>query len=486
MSTLFIFKFMHSDEHARFIAEKFSSMCKHINIVYPEKLVEPFAADEKNEDAIIISDAVIGPFCDIDDYFKQHNSSVLPIGNKNDKKAFLYKIQDASDSLKKQFINGYTTEKKLYKALKRIAPKNNAFNNAYDLFMQKHPFIGLETFKQFTNKQFLWKKIKERNLSVLPNECLLKDVLNPNEQLWVFNKLVIADDKIIEIPENYKIGVHIHAYFPDKIESILKYFVGYKENCKFIITSDTEAKKNYIESILNDYNFTFEVVITENHGRDILPWIKIKDKLADCDIACHLHCKQSNQIKKTWIVENWEGDVFENLLNNIGHITNRFIENESLGVIIPDLPNHFAYESKYRAFNNVDKKYVGKLWSFLTGSDFLGISKVATPVMSYGTMLWYKPDVLSGLLTSKLERIFENEPLDNLHSFVHAFERLPVYWAWKNNYDFEIVVSGSQAQSKFLQYERLMVSEIYQKSMFKLLNRKMRSAFTRLSRLFIK
>ena len=70
--------------------------------------------------------------------------------------------------------------------------------------------------------------------------------------------------------------------------------------------------------------------------------------------------------------------------------------------------------------------------------------------MPYGTMFWYRPEALKPLFDLNLtEQDFPEEPLPVDGTIAHAIERLPVYIAWSQGYDFRIAIHKDNIMSGF-------------------------------------
>ena len=78
-----------------------------------------------------------------------------------------------------------------------------------------------------------------------------------------------------------------------------------------------------------------------------------------------------------------------------------------------------------------------EIWQKIDFENSKELKQKDSYVMSYGTMIWYRPQALNNLLNVNIQAAVPEEPLP-YNSILHAFERLLVYVSWANGYDFRI------------------------------------------------
>ncbi|OQA91138.1 MAG: Rhamnan synthesis protein F [Bacteroidetes bacterium ADurb.Bin234] len=178
-----------------------------------------------------------------------------------------------------------------------------------------------------------------------------------------------------------------------------------------------------------------------------MPWINLSEKLSDYEIAGHFHSKKSVRID-SWVGDSWRYEIYKSLILPIPEIFNILLNNKDIGVIIPDIP----YCQHVFDFNPWGKNIHSciELWNKMNCKKSLDLDKLIIPIMPYGTMFWYRPDALQPLFDLKLkEEDFPEEPLPVDGTLAHAVERLPVYIAWSQNYDFKVLVHKDNILSGF-------------------------------------
>jgi rhamnosyltransferase len=158
----------------------------------------------------------------------------------------------------------------------------------------------------------------------------------------------------------------------------------------------------------------------------------------------HFHTKKSTTVE-SYIGEKWQDELLAQLFDApIAHnILANFAANKKLGVVIPDIPNVFAYLGGTVFFNERKiKPLIKDLWLEMDMNKELDLQHYETYVMPYGTMFWYRPVSLQKLDTINLEdSVIPTEPLQNHFTILHALERLIVYVAWEAGYQYRIAPS---------------------------------------------
>ena len=113
--------------------------------------------------------------------------------------------------------------------------------------------------------------------------------------------------------------------------------------------------------------------------------------------------------------------------------------NPKVGITIADIPTFFRYNRIVVAWNEaLISPEMNKLWEQMNATKTIDFKNLNTFVMSYGTFVWFKYDALKPLFDLNLTAAdIPAEPLPQ-NSILHAIERLLVYIAWDQKYDFRI------------------------------------------------
>lgn len=219
------------------------------------------------------------------------------------------------------------------------------------------------------------------------------------------------------------------------------------------ITTDNEEKASEISNLLNKYkmdNITTNIILTPNTGRDVYPWLCISDELSRYELIGHFHTKKSPH-SHAFKGKSWTDELIACLMSDIKSIAGVFAENDKIGVIIPDIPTLFKLNSGYDGIINENRVLCNSLWEkmFADKIDF-NFFDILTPIMSYGNMFWYRPKALRPLMSIKTDELnIPDEPLPNDGTVLHAIERLPVYVAWKQGYDYRVLLNKDRLLNGF-------------------------------------
>jgi rhamnosyltransferase len=315
------------------------------------------------------------------------------------------------------------------------------------------PFIKVKGFLHFQHPKYLIKLI-ERHSDYPVNliEEHIYQTYNPNVSLRILNKNIITYD-LKGSPEKNKlsIAIHTHVYYLDVFEKIIKALTNGNVQFDLFITTDTPEKKEKIEKIIKDQEIGHllkGIMIYENLGRNILPWLELSDKLAIYDVVGHFHTKKTNWADE-WFGDSWMEDIIESLIRPISEIIELFETDKNIGVVIPDLPYCFKLTPEFDTWGE-NKVIIERMWLKLKCKKSLNFNDLVTHIMPYGNMFWYRPEALQPLFDLKLSRKdFPREPLGLDGTIAHAIERWPVYIAWSQGYDFRIAMSKYSALSGF-------------------------------------
>ena len=234
-----------------------------------------------------------------------------------------------------------------------------------------------------------------------------------------------------------KIAVHLHVFYVDLLEDFLDAFENFHFVYDLFITTDNATKKQEIESILCSNGKDAQIFVTGNVGRDVLPMLKLKDYLSDYDYIGHFHTKKSKEAD-FWAGESWRNELIDMLIKPADNILANF-DNNKLGIVIADIPTFFRFNKIVDAWNeHLIAPAMNDLWQQMGMTKTIDFNNFHNFVMSYGTYVWFKYDALKPLFDLGLtDEDVPAEPLPQ-NSILHAIERLLIYIAWNEHYDFRI------------------------------------------------
>lgn len=254
-------------------------------------------------------------------------------------------------------------------------------------------------------------------------------------------KYLLARKYVREVPAvslaDKKIAVHLHVFYVDLLEDFLDAFENFHFVYDLFITTDNATKKQEIESILRSNGKDAQIFVTGNVGRDVLPMLKLKDYLSDYDYIGHFHTKKSKEAD-FWAGESWRNELIDMLIKPADNILANF-DNDKLGIVIADIPTFFRFNKIVDAWNeHLIAPAMNDLWQQMGMTKAIDFNNFHNFVMSYGTYVWFKYDALKPLFDLGLtDEDVPAEPLPQ-NSILHAIERLLIYIAWNEHYDFRI------------------------------------------------
>jgi rhamnosyltransferase len=305
----------------------------------------------------------------------------------------------------------------------------------------KSPFVKIKTFVCFQHPKFIIDLIQEKtNYPINLIYDYVTEMLEPNVSIRICNKLIPAINKV-ENNITAKVAIHLHVFYIDVFEEYIRRFNNIGFNFDLFITTDTDDKEKQIKSFIKNTfieNKLKQIIITENRGRDILPWLCLADTLNKYDVVGHFHTKKTPTSKFSFLGESWQRELFELLLNPVYAIITEFQNNKKIGIIIPDIP--FFYQIIEHSIYGEYGALLQPLWEKMNCTRFIDFEKINMAIMPYGTMFWYRPAALRPLFDLCLcANDFQPEPLPVDGTIAHCIERLLVYIAWSNGFDYRIM-----------------------------------------------
>jgi lipopolysaccharide biosynthesis protein len=237
---------------------------------------------------------------------------------------------------------------------------------------------------------------------------------------------------------SFDIGVHLHVYYPELLPEMMValQYIGQPFTC--YLTTNSEATASRAEILLNHHPWvkTHRVIVTENRGRDIGPWIVgMAGFNDDHELWCHIHTKKSPHAPD--IGNQWRQFLLTQLLGSeatVGCILSAFDQDPDLGLVIPA----FYDDAISRGMNDWDSR--DRAHEFFTSLG-LGMEPPRNPVFSAGSMCWYRPGALQKLFRHGYEYAdFEEEAGQIGMTLMHLVERSLVYVALSEELGYRVVV----------------------------------------------
>ncbi|WP_372361379.1 glycoside hydrolase family 99-like domain-containing protein [Xanthomonas sp. NCPPB 1325] len=217
-------------------------------------------------------------------------------------------------------------------------------------------------------------------------------------------------------PCNVLPHVIIHAWYVDVLEELLIQLREAAFDHHLIITT-TDNNLLAVNRIIKLQGMEAEVVVHENHGRDILPFLRVADRLIDAGVSVilKLHTKRSTHRRDG---DQWRRDMVSSLLarERVRSIIDAFDQRPNLGLVAPE--GHIQPLSFYWGANE------SAVRSLATR---IGITQpdIGSASFACGSMFWLRLQAIQPILDCHLRPSeFEKEAGQVDGTMAHAIERL--------------------------------------------------------------
>jgi len=320
--------------------------------------------------------------------------------------------------------------------------------------MNSSPFVKIKSFLYFSYPKYFLRLIQTKtNYPVSLIIDHISDVYDPSISLTIADKTVSLESPVNNVPLTQlpKIAVHLHVFYMDIFEKYVDIFDNWVFKYHLFITTDTPEKKQIIANYLQgrpSYRNLEEILVFQNHGRDILPWLSIAEKLNPYDIVGHFHTKKTLHLNP-FIGLGWQQELIDLLLAPISTIIGVFNENKKVGIVIPNIPYYFQLNPIIVPQEESLKTFMSNLWKKMNCKRELYFQDFLAFIFSYGNMFWYRPLALQPLFDLQPRNMkIPKEPLPD-ESILHGIERILVYIAWSQGFDYRITTYTAPQVSVF-------------------------------------
>ena len=354
-------------------------------------------------------------------------------------------VQKVIDNYETQYTKKFVDAGFKYQTILNTIPlKDDFFHSNFTIhyphvLLENHvPFIKIKTFDLTQHlAPYLLKAIEQ--VSDYPIEFILShmsDMSLPTPP-YLLDRKVLKDNQL-QYSNQKKVAVHLHTYYVDLLEEFLMAFENFHFTYDLFLTTDSEKKKVEIEKILTEHGKVGKVYITGNRGRDVIPMLRLKKELSKYDYIGHFHTKKSPEYPH-WVGDSWRNELFDMLIKPADKVIASLENDERLGLVIADIPTFFRYTKIVDPWNeNKFADDMNLLWERMNIKRSIDFNQLNTFIMSYGTFIWFKYDALKPLFDLNLQNAdIPAEPLPQ-HTILHFIERILVYLAWSQRYDYAI------------------------------------------------
>lgn len=354
-------------------------------------------------------------------------------------------VQKVIDNYETQYTKKFVDAGFKYQTILNTIPlKDDFFHSNFTIhyphvLLENHvPFIKIKTFDLTQHlAPYLLKAIEQ--VSDYPIEFILShmsDMSLPTPP-YLLDRKVLKDNQL-QYSNQKKVAVHLHTYYVNLLEEFLMAFENFHFTYDLFLTTDSEKKKVEIEKILTEHGKAGKVYITGNRGRDVIPMLRLKKELSKYDYIGHFHTKKSPEYPH-WVGDSWRNELFDMLIKPADKVIASLENDERLGLVIADIPTFFRYTKIVDPWNeNKFADDMNLLWERMNIKRSIDFNQLNTFIMSYGTFIWFKYDALKPLFDLNLQNAdIPAEPLPQ-HTILHSIERILVYLAWSQRYDYAI------------------------------------------------
>lgn len=355
-------------------------------------------------------------------------------------------VQKVIDNYETMYTKLFVEAGFKYQSVLNTLPLNKDFFHSnfsihypHVLIDHKVPFIKIKTFdlSQHLSPYTLKAVEAKSDYPISLIESHMSQVSQPTPAYLLDRKVLAPSSE--PITTDKKVAVHLHSFYLDLVPEFLGLFKNsFAFSYDLFLTTDSDEKAKQLEAILVDMELSGQVVVTGKKGRDVIPMLKLKEKLATYNYIGHFHTKKSPEYPY-WVGDTWRNELYDMLIKPANGIISAFDQNEELGLVIADIPSFFRYTKIVDPWNETRfAPDMNELWERMNLGRDLDFTKMDTFIMSYGTFIWYKYDALKPLFDLDIQDDeIPAEPLPQ-HTILHSIERILMYIIWAKGYDYRI------------------------------------------------
>lgn len=303
--------------------------------------------------------------------------------------------------------------------------KRRSFFNDYEFALQES--LGTSALKLF---KYLRDKTSYDVDQILQNALRSVDMSDLVQNLHL--SYVLPTD-VVKRETQYqvdRIALVVHVYYLELFDELLGYISSMPSGCSVIVTTDTDAKAEWINERMKGVPYLWEVRTIPNRGRDVSALLVGAQDVADrFDLVCFIHDKKVTQLRPYSVGAGFGEKCLENLLPTpefVENVIDLFRSEKRLGLLTPTPPNHAGYFSTHIDTWGPNLEMTKSLLEDLRIS--VPIEWGKGPVSPLGTMFWFRTHAIRPLFDRRWEyEDFPEEPNGVDGTFLHAIERAYSY-----------------------------------------------------------
>ncbi len=232
-----------------------------------------------------------------------------------------------------------------------------------------------------------------------------------------------------------RLAVQVHLFYLDTLPSILKTLRAFPVAFDCFVSTDSFEKKERIASAFKEAGLSATIELFENRGRDVAPFLQqMRDRIENYRYICHLHSKRTVD---TEFGDAWREALFWDLAGTPAHIAgvlSKLEQNPQLGLVFPA-----PYETlRDQIFWGCNREATVALLRKMNLPDVT----TSTPIFPVGNMFFARVDAVKKLFDLPLKiKDFPPEKGQRDATLAHAIERVWVYMASAQHYDFAFIAN---------------------------------------------
>lgn len=222
-------------------------------------------------------------------------------------------------------------------------------------------------------------------------------------------------------PPNIRLALHIHAYYHDGLEEIIRRVSSNKMTPDIFITGPSH-QEDAVKHLMKLYRGNYRYIPSINMGRDILPFLSVIPDIVSSgyDLIGHIHIKKSRPENSEKFIKQWNNYLLTSTVGNV-----------SAGIkTIDDIAIDFSKRDRQPSLylpHQLDSISWGENRGHAENLfNALGLKKLPEKfIFSVGTMFWAAPDYLE-IFTKDCIITASSiaEPVPDDGTPLHAIERL--------------------------------------------------------------
>ncbi|MCM1143813.1 MAG: rhamnan synthesis F family protein [Lachnoclostridium sp.] len=245
----------------------------------------------------------------------------------------------------------------------------------------------------------------------------------------IFNQCFVLAEETYEIGKK-RVAIYAHLFYEDLFEKAIKYLGVIPTEIDVYISTDTDEKKEKIESLFYKHR-KVKIVVVNPRGREWSAFLIVMKKyLLKYDYFCMLHDKKSSQIFFETVGITYGNILWDNLLWKEGYVRaviHFFEEHPEMGVLVPPEAYHGIYFNTAIDYWTICFEKTKELAERLALNVLLEAEK---PPISLGGAFWCRTDSIRKILNFEFKyEDFVKEPMPVDGTFNHALERILPYVA---------------------------------------------------------